>query len=537
MHSNSDITLAMEYHEATKHSELTLRMSRHFLDWESKPQPFKVYTELPSITLPTDFPRPELDALTSVSSVEPPNRATTMDITRLAELLFFSAGLTREVRYPFGRYYMRVAPATGALYPIELYVICPDIPGLKAGVYHFGPGDFALTELWAGDYRSELAAAAGGNQRIMSAPVTIAFTSIAWRNAWKYEARSYRHWFWDSGVIAANLLSTTVSSGLPMHLILGFVDAEVNRLLCLDEEREAVLALAPIGIGPAPQKKIVPTEIPLVSPEVLPLSKKETHYPEIWKIHEASSLANGEEVMVWVNATHGVKKRLTGMDRSNYPLRPLKAETSKSSLGEVILLRGSARRFTQVPISFEQLSTTLRSSTRGVPMDFLRQGDSIVELYLIANAVEGLPSGAYFFNRPADSLEQLKIGEFRKVAGYLCLDQSLFANASVVIFLMSDLNTVLKYFGNRGYRAAQFEAGIVAGKIYLSTYAQGLGASGSTFYDDAVTEFFSPHARDKSTMIATGIGFPDYRARPGKILVGMLNKTQLLAEGAPERAL
>ncbi len=93
---------------------------------------------------------------------------------------------------------------------------------------------------------------------------------------------------------------------------------------------------------------------------------------------------------------------------------------------------------------------------------------------------------------------------------------------------------VLKNFGNRGYRAAQFEAGIVAGKIYLSTYAQGLGASGSTFYDDAVTEFFSPHAMDMSTMIATGIGFPDYEARPGKILVGMLSKTQLLTEGASD---
>ncbi len=37
-------------------------------------------------------------------------------------------------------------------------------------------------------------------------------------------------------------------------------------------------------------------------------------------------------------------------------------------------------------------------------------------------------------------------------------------------------------------------------------YAQGIGASGSTFFDDAVTEFFSPHADKKSTMIVVGIG-------------------------------
>jgi len=72
---------------------------------------------------------------------------------------------------------------------------------------------------------------------------------------------------------------------------------------------------------------------------------------------------------------------------------------------------------------------------------------------------------------------------------------------------------------DRGYRAAQFEGGVRGGKIYLSSYAVGLGASGSTFFDDAVTEFFSPHAHDKSPMIAVGIGKPAYKARPGKILL------------------
>ena len=54
---------------------------------------------------------------------------------------------------------MRAASATGALYPIELYVVCQDIPGLRSGIYHFCPGDFTLTELRIGDYRAELASA------------------------------------------------------------------------------------------------------------------------------------------------------------------------------------------------------------------------------------------------------------------------------------------------------------------------------------------------------------------------------------------
>ena len=68
---------------------------------------------------------------------------------------------------------------------------------------------------------------------------------------------------------------------------------------------------------------------------------------------------------------------------------------------------------------------------------------------------------------------------------------------------------VLGRFGNRGYRAAQLEGGIIAGRMYLSAYAQGFGASGLTFYDDEVIDFFSPHAAGKSVMFLIALGYPD----------------------------
>ena len=43
------------------------------------------------------------------------------------------------------------------------------------------------------------------------------------------------------------------------------------------------------------------------------------------------------------------------------------------------------------------------------------------------------------------------------------------------------------------------------------------------------SEFFSPHAKDKSTMIAVGAGVTGYKARPGKVLAARLSKDQLLA--------
>ena len=108
-------------------------------------------------------------------------------------------------------------------------------------------------------------------------------------------------------------------------------------------------------------------------------------------------------------------------------------------------------------------------------------------------------------------MEQLKEGNFREQAGYLGLQQALPADASVDAFFLTDLAAVLERYGNRGYRMAQVEAGIRAGWLYLGSYAQRLGASGLTFFDDDVTEFFSPHAKGKSVMFFVALGRPQRR--------------------------
>ena len=74
------------------------------------------------------------------------------------------------------------------------------------------------------------------------------------------------------------------------------------------------------------------------------------------------------------------------------------------------------------------------------------------------------------------------------------------------IFFLVDLRPVLQRFGNRGYRAVQLEAGILGGKLYLAAYAQHLGATGLTFYDDEVVRFFSPHAESKSAILLVAVG-------------------------------
>ena len=52
--------------------------------------------------------------------------------------------------------------------------------------------------------------------------------------------------------------------------------------------------------------------------------------------------------------------------------------------------------------------------------------------------------------------------------------------------MTADLDRTLGALGDRGYRAAQLDAGIRAGRASLGAYARRLGATGLTFYDDEV---------------------------------------------------
>ena len=116
--------------------------------------------------------------------------------------------------------------------------------------------------------------------------------STYWRNAWKYRARAYRHCGWDNGTIVANLLAAAAGYGVPAKVVCGFVDDDVNRLLDLEEGREAALSLIPLGGAESPPAEPLP-EPPEIRPlnlETLPLSGRRVDYPAIGEIHGASGM-------------------------------------------------------------------------------------------------------------------------------------------------------------------------------------------------------------------------------------------------------
>jgi len=280
----------------------------------------------------------------------------------------------------------------------------------------------------------------------------------------------------------------------------------VNSLLDVDAKKEVAFSMITLGHTPA-AAPVAPAYEPLGLP-IVPYSREEIDYPAMRQMHEASSLIRKEEVKLWRKSNPALASLKT-KDKL-IDLKPGANPTlSTDTIEQVIQRRGSARKFERQPITLEQLTTLLERSTQGIPADFLSSfGKQLNEMYLIVHSVTGLVPGAYFFHREKKQLELLKEGDFRERAGYLGLEQELPADASVDIFFLADLNKIIAAFGNRGYRAVQLEAGILGGKLYLASYAQKLGATGLTFYDDDVVNFFAPHAKGKSAIFLVACGHP-----------------------------
>lgn len=503
---NQDTDAAWKYHNGTKHSPVSIRTHPHFLDWENKPLPFKIYSTLEVLRLTKDLKPSAVPALQAIATTRVPSKGDVIpDLEALAQLLFLSAGVTKSKKYPGGEMFFRAAACTGALYEIELYLVCGDLPGLAAGVYHFGVAEFGLRQLRAGDFRQVLVEATAREPGVVHAPVIIVCTGTYWRNAWKYRSRSYRHFGWDNGTILANLLAVSSAQRFPAKVLCGFVDATVNGLLDLDPQHEVAFTLVPVGrisSPPSGKNKVEPLGLTVVA-----YSKAEVDYPPMRQMHNASALTSPQEVAAWREGKIASSKD-TDQKSAQIALQPLSDDKiPRDSLEQVILRRGSTRKFSRAAISFTQLSTMLDRATRGIPADFLNPPEAqLNDIYLVVNNVEGLASGAYFHQREKKTLLLLKEGNFRDDVGYLGLEQELPGDASVNFFFLADLTKILARFGNRGYRCTQLEAGILGGKLYLAAYALHLGASGLTFYDDEVVKFLSPHAKGKSAIFLVAVG-------------------------------
>ncbi|MGA7670066.1 MAG: SagB/ThcOx family dehydrogenase [Nitrolancea sp.] len=520
---NQQTATARQFHDATKYvaviddqgQEQSLMGTAPNLeeaiwqeDWSLEPFAFKIYETLDPIPLPREFSPSTISALEAISrtGTEPEGERipTLNDVARIA--LLSNGLLNRQRKSQSGQIIeFRTAGGTGARYHLELYFACGDLPDLEAGLYHYAAHDHSLRRLRRGDFRQVLVEATGREPAVAQAPLVVALTSTFWRNAWRYKGRAYRHTFWDAGTTLANLLAVTASIELPTRLVLGYADAEVNDLLGIDGHREATAALCAIG-----HTDQAPTASPHLEPLDYPvraISPREVEFPVIGMLHGASMLSTGDEAAAC--RSNSLRRTPATPEGPTTQLRPLPdGDLPELRIEDVIFKRRSTRHYdTDVRIPFDAFSTLFDRSTRGFAADCLdSNAEPLHECYLIVNGVEGLDPGVYRHLPRRGLIEQTKTGNFRSKAQRLAVDQAYAADAHVNAYYLTNLDPVLARYGNRGYRLAQLAPAIYAGKLHLGTHSLGLGAVGSTSFDDEVVDFFSPQAAGSSYMFVVVFG-------------------------------
>jgi SagB-type dehydrogenase family enzyme len=163
----------------------------------------------------------------------------TLQLSEISQLLWAAQGISHES----GK---RTAPSAGALYPLEIYLITGQSPGLEEGVYKYLPLEHALLHTSDFTLRSELAAAALNQEPVRDAPVLLLICAVYERTTEKYGDRGQRYVHMEVGFASQNIYLQAESLGLGTVFIGAFYEDQVKEILDLPDD-ETPLGLMPVG--------------------------------------------------------------------------------------------------------------------------------------------------------------------------------------------------------------------------------------------------------------------------------------------------
>ena len=196
------------------------------------------------------------------------------------------------------------------------------------------------------------------------------------------------------------------------------------------------------------------------------------------------------------------------------------------SISEVISGRTSIRDFKRSALSLEKLSTILGQACgvrAHIPAYNRRDitlrnfptagGLQCTEFYLVINEVEDFAQGLYHYNAKKNYLELLERGNLRWHVVDCCPSHEWLAEASIVIFIASDISRLTwKYGAYKSYRLAHLETGVVSQNLHLVATALGLGSCLVFGFDDETTDsFLGLDGRREFTTLVVAIGSKLYR--------------------------
>lgn len=229
-------------------------------NWDSdmgkKPMPelFKHYQDTPSIQLPV----PDKELGTPIWKTIQDRRShrqylnDPLTLPQLSQLLWASVGISqiRTIQKKDGtsmEYPLRVAPSGGARYSVETYLEISNVTDVEPGIYHYHVPEHKLCKLDLTINRNDLVKACLDQDWMEPTPVVFLFTSIFYKQQWKYKTRGGRYAYMEVGSISQNLYLTSTALELGTCAIGAFYDEDVHSYLNIDGDQEFVTLIHPVG--------------------------------------------------------------------------------------------------------------------------------------------------------------------------------------------------------------------------------------------------------------------------------------------------
>jgi SagB-type dehydrogenase family enzyme len=225
----------LEYHERSKHHVNFYAPGPGRLDWTTQPDPFRVFHGAPRVGLPLAADKLTTHYNALRCGTLPPAHA--FDLSSLGILFGLSLGLSAWKSYSAQWWALRCNPSSGNLHPTEGYLLCPGLPGLSGGVYHY------LSQHHELEHRATVEDPRW-TEAFSDSGVLLGISSIHWREAWKYGMRGWRYCQQDCGHAIATLSYAAAALGWQTRLVEAAADHVLADLLGLDRSEDFVDAEA-----------------------------------------------------------------------------------------------------------------------------------------------------------------------------------------------------------------------------------------------------------------------------------------------------
>jgi SagB-type dehydrogenase family enzyme len=480
-------------------------MTAHFLDWDNQPSVYKTYPNVEHIQLPRNVQFPE-ETLSSLFGRDPARKDSpgALDIYELSRIFLLTYSHTAKSGHGGRGFYYRSVASAGALYPTEIYVAANGVSGVHNGLYHFSLASHGLSLLRKGDLSLPVIEA---GQLASGKPSNLVFffSTIFFRSAWKYRERSYRYHLLDTGHLVENAILALKSLALPFALSYDFDDHAVNRLLGLDDTKEASLAIISVpGSHEWLERRIKEIEdLPNAMKEASRMAEREVPYPAVQEMHRA-----GVKIASRPKSEPQMMSELGVIPGQWTQISPPETWPESARYAESVFRRRSRRNFVLEPISLDCLAALiegLRLAGSGTAEGVYKYFSTICTGMLVGKAV-GLGPGFYMQDASTGSVGRVCGGFFMDSMAHICLDQAWLSNAVVQFLFMTNLKTLDRKWGARGYRYAMMAAGRMGERLYLSATAMGLGCCGiGAFYDDEAAELLGIN-RESQLLYLVAVG-------------------------------